>query len=339
MQDREKDASAKRKRVQNACKRCRKHKIKCSGSHPCKTCEQRSLNCEFDAEEKRIVVTEKYLNELKRKLSGLEGEESGSNRRGTEPNGHQPSLLEEHTDNNASAFLDQSSPPHDLQRTALEDIELQDATEGRASRKSSIEEIQNPLVQSSYTVDTSGRLRHFGHSSTWAFSRQVLQIMQKHSPLLSSSVNADGEVYPLDPSDWPSVDWSLLPSKEVALFLLETVKFRIGSLFHLFDNDDFQIHLDRLYIDPPGYWQSERLGFIRFLVILALGKSISSTGPGGLRLFKHALKLLPDLPYLCGEPAISAELLCSISLYLLCIDHRNAAHLAVSTTNTSYRYN
>lgn len=42
------------------CSRCRKQKIKCSGSRPCDACKKRKLTCEFDERDQKILVTRGY---------------------------------------------------------------------------------------------------------------------------------------------------------------------------------------------------------------------------------------------------------------------------------------
>ncbi|KAI5456773.1 hypothetical protein BGZ63DRAFT_88911 [Mariannaea sp. PMI_226] len=44
------------KRASNACTRCRRQKIKCSGSRPCEACQKRNLSCQFDALDQNVLV-------------------------------------------------------------------------------------------------------------------------------------------------------------------------------------------------------------------------------------------------------------------------------------------
>ena len=41
----------------NSCQRCRRQKIKCSGTQPCDTCSKRKQSCTFDNREQKILVT------------------------------------------------------------------------------------------------------------------------------------------------------------------------------------------------------------------------------------------------------------------------------------------
>lgn len=56
-----------------SCQRCRKHKIKCSGSAPCSNCSKGGKSCVFDAAEPSISVSKRYLAGLEERLAALEG--------------------------------------------------------------------------------------------------------------------------------------------------------------------------------------------------------------------------------------------------------------------------
>ncbi|KAJ4214126.1 hypothetical protein NW759_010649 [Fusarium solani] len=60
-------AGSKARKLHVACLRCRERKVRCSGSHPCANCQRRSTECVFEPEDRKVVVSENYLNELKRK--------------------------------------------------------------------------------------------------------------------------------------------------------------------------------------------------------------------------------------------------------------------------------
>lgn len=185
----------------------------------------------------------------------------------------------------------------------------------------------NPLIseQPTYLVNQSGRLLYLGHSSTWAFSRQVLQMTREHFQTPSPFLNGEAEAYELDRHDPSTVDLSGLPSFEMSMLLLSTVKYRLHPFFHLFDEHEFIGNLHRLYKNPSEYAQAERLNYIHFLVIMALGKSFTSDPSAGLNLFNRALTLLPDVTQLCADAIRPIEVLCSVAMYLECIDHRCAA--------------
>lgn len=126
-------------------------------------------------------------------------------------------------------------------------------------------------------------------------------------------------------ADTPSV-----PTFDHAIYLINTVKFRCGQLYHLFDETDFMRNLHEFYSEPKpagrgGLW------YIHFLLILAFGKGFvkhkqQGTKPAGAEFFVTALQLLPDVSVLHQEPIESTEILCCVALYLQALDCRSSAH-------------
>lgn len=194
-----------------------------------------------------------------------------------------------------------------------------------------VDHVPNPLApqRPSYTLDSHGRLRYLGHSSTWSFNRQVLYVAEKHSSIPNFSPYCEGDAYDLGLKKNTPADLKGLPGREVASYLLQTIKFRTCSIFHLFDDLDFSANLDRFYENPASVEQQSRIWFVHYLVLMAIGKSLVSNVQAGAPLFARALELLPDVTYLCSSPIISTELLCTIALYLQCVDHRTSAHIYI----------
>lgn len=60
------------KRSFNACERCRKQKIRCSGRYPCDACSRRSVACRFNDWDQKVSVTKGYIEELQRKAAAAE---------------------------------------------------------------------------------------------------------------------------------------------------------------------------------------------------------------------------------------------------------------------------
>lgn len=203
-------------------------------------------------------------------------------------------------------------------------------------------EVSNPLVpeQPAYMSDNSGRLYYLGHSSTWSFSRQILHMAHQspHSnPPMEASLHVEGEAYKLGSaeSNFSSSDIAGLPSMDLSMYYLQSVKFRTYPLFYLFCESNFTLHLHRFYESPTTYGQTSRLWYVHYLIIMALGKAFVAqtqavNAPTGSELFVRALRLLPDVTSLCRDPVGSTEMLCCIALYLHSIDHRSAAHIYVS---------
>ena len=217
------------------------------------------------------------------------------------------------------------------------------ATDGSATPDSST--VANPLVRNHAAyISISGRLRYLGHSSTWSFTQQVLEMTHK-SPRAKrhprDALYVEGDVYRLPYERlfaFTSSDISGLPSLELSLYYLQSVKFRIQPLFFLFDEQDFTISLRQFYKAPMAQAQAKPLWFIHYLVIMSLGKALTESHAGGLHdadprgpeLLTRALQLLPHMSYLCSDPIQASEIFCSIALHLQSIDHRCAAHLYVS---------
>lgn len=205
--------------------------------------------------------------------------------------------------------------------------------------------ITNPLVpeRPAFIQESSGKLRYLGHSSAYAFTQQVLQVLQQAAPS-----NPSPEFFPsFDDSAYKaelhailplaSPDVSGLPSKGIALHYLQCVKFRTQPLFYLFDELDFNSHLDAFYKDPVAHSSADPVWYIHYLVLMAFGKALDShqhpEGPWPSQTpqyFQRALSLMPDMTYLANEPLETPEMLCCVALYLQCIDHRRAAISYVS---------
>lgn len=139
-----------------------------------------------------------------------------------------------------------------------------------------VDRVQNPFVreQPAYTQDISGRLRYLGHSSTWSFSRQVLQLVHEHTPVSNPSYGEKGEAYNLEWEPLGVVNFTGLPSREVSLYVLQTVKLRTSPLFHLFDERDFTGNLDKLYQDPAIYAQTAKVWFVHYLWFSAISMTM-----------------------------------------------------------------
>ena len=226
------------------------------------------------------------------------------------------------------------------------DVEILDETQSpNGSSSSQYADISNPLVgdHAAY-LSISGRLRYLGHSSTWSFTQQVLEMAHqsrraKRRP--RDVMYVEGEAYKLpceNPFAFTQSDISGLPALDLSLYYVQSVKFRTKPLFYLFDEQDFTASLRRFYKAPMTQAQAQPLWFIHYLVIMSLGKVVvtgipngeSHEGPTpGSKLLARALRLLPDMAYLCLKPIEATEILCSIALHLQSIDHRCAAHLYV----------
>lgn len=152
-------------------------------------------------------------------------------------------------------------------------------------------------------------------------------------------MNFDGNSYDIN---WPITDQPViisrddLPSLDYALYLINTVKFDVCQTYHLFDEERFMQQLQEFYNRPkPDLKRTDKLWCIQFLVVLAFGKAflLQASTEGsvpGCDFFSRAVALLPSINVLFQQPLVSIEILCSISLYLQSVDHRNSAFTYVS---------
>ncbi|PTB50740.1 hypothetical protein M431DRAFT_533772 [Trichoderma harzianum CBS 226.95] len=258
----------------------------------------------------------------------------------------------------SSSHLPHISPSHTSKRQRVrsyprEDDGLQgeDDTDARGATSDAetagiddAAEICNPLATTPSKVieDTEGRRRFLGPSSTWAYIQQAMSILQqcvKDQPSPQLPATSDGGAFVLD---WPSTSQTTpsapltidrLPSLTYSLYLTDTVKFYLGPMYHLYDEDIFRERLNNFYatgpwVEPP---RSSRLWFIQYLLIMALGKALILPGssdkrPTGCDYVLRAIDLLPDVHGYYTDSILSVEILCCLSLYLQSIDHRNAAY-------------
>ena len=122
-----------------------------------------------------------------------------------------------------------------------------------------------------------------------------------------------------------------------ALFLVNAVKFHCSHLFHVFDERVFMHQFNLFHEHSNSNTKPSILWFVHYLLILAFGKAFvirigKGRRPPGADLFVRAMKMLPDMTFLCSTDPIQAiEVLICAALYLQCIDMRSSAHNIVRT--------
>ncbi|KAJ5092575.1 hypothetical protein NUU61_007445 [Penicillium alfredii] len=305
------------KRSLNACTRCRRQKIKCSGTQPCDGCTKRKLTCVFDDSEQKILVTKGYLAELEQKLASIQQNEK------SDPCPLSPDDL----DDRSPGIFSQPKIHRDVPDNASEP-ELDDAASS----------LKNPLSSGppAFMSAANGRMFYLGTSSNWSFTRRVLSLTHEHihqEPLPAGTLLFEGLTYDLG---WdgmrttPSLEIPVVPSLDHTIYLINAVKFRCGQIYHLFDESEFMTSLHEFYSNP-GPAATGSLWYIHFLLILAFGKAFvqqkfPDNRPPGSEYFVKALQLLPDASVFHREPIVSTEILCCIALYLQSLDHRSSAH-------------
>lgn len=129
-------------------------------------------------------------------------------------------------------------------------------------------------------------------------------------------------------------DMSSLPTKDFALYLINSVKFHCGWLYSLFDEDLFMERFHRFHEHPAEYSRAEPLWFVHYILVVALGKafvvqSTKSRRPPGGDLFIHAMKLMPDFSFFDCNIIDEMQVLCCAAIYLHSVDHIQQAHRLV----------
>ncbi|KAL4777703.1 hypothetical protein BDW60DRAFT_7963 [Aspergillus nidulans var. acristatus] len=301
-----------RKRSTNACQRCRKQKIKCSGFQPCNTCHKRKLTCVFDDRDQKVLVTRGFIEDLQRRIASLE---QGENE-----------LASPHS------YVEQD-------RARPEDGGDDDPADFRYSQNLEDVDLTNPLSTgpSAFTTSLTGRTFYLGTSSNWSFARKILGMTHEHlyhSALPTDSLLFEGSTYDLS---WDGLrttvyaEAPIVPTLDYSIYLINAVKFHAGQLYHLFDEGTFMGGLYAFYEDPQQQMATDGLWYIHYLVIVALGKALvvqrnRGTRPPGCEFFARALQLLPDTTHLARDSIIATEILCGVALYLQALDHRNSAY-------------
>ncbi|CAO2651315.1 Nn.00g096120.m01.CDS01 [Neocucurbitaria sp. VM-36] len=323
------------KRSSNACSRCRRQKIKCSGQQPCLNCGRRNLTCIFDDRDNKVLVTQGYLSDLQAKVAQLE--QNSMNVLGA--------LEARPTEKVAEARAERrSSPDEEEQRQPTNRSSPSGTRESspRSRQDPDGANLMNPMLESpsKFMSSSTGRAFYLGTSSNWSFHGQILNLVHEHihkSPLPGADLLFDGSAYdlPWDGSrSLPDSSAPIIPSIDYAIFLINAVKFHCAQLVHLFDEDEFNANLHAFYSNSEsGAWK-ESLWYIHFLLIIAFGKTFvqhkhHAPRPPGADFFIRALQLLPDTNRLCSEPVTAVEILCCIALYLQALDSRNAAHVTI----------
>ncbi|KAM0424429.1 hypothetical protein ACHAPT_010350 [Fusarium lateritium] len=183
-----------------------------------------------------------------------------------------------------------------------------------------------------------------GTSSNWSFGRRVLTMAHETltgEPLPTENLLFDGNVYDLgwdglrEASTQEEFDFSTLPTRDFALYLINAVQFRCGTLFQLFDEESFMRQFEQFHGNSDEHEPMSPLWYVHYLILLAFGKAFvvqisKSASPPGSELFIQAMKMMPDLLLVDCSPIEKVQVLCSVALYLQCVFCRPAAHYAIS---------
>ncbi|KIL89945.1 proline utilization trans-activator [Fusarium avenaceum] len=221
---------------------------------------------------------------------------------------------------------------------------LLDATAGQ-SESPEFAPLINPLAFHTYDFvpGITGQLLFMGTSSNWSFNKRVLTMTHERltgTPLPTHNLHfagLEGKVFDLrwdgtrrsTTQDIP--DMSTLPTKDFALYLINSVKFHCSWLYNLFDEDVFMKRFHRFHKNRAEHMREEPLWFVHYLLVLALGKafvvqSTKSRRPPGSDFFVQAMKLMPDFNFFECDIIDEMQVLCCAALYLQCVDRIQEAY-------------
>ncbi|KAK0642688.1 hypothetical protein DIS24_g8788 [Lasiodiplodia hormozganensis] len=130
-----------------------------------------------------------------------------------------------------------------------------------------------------------------------------------------------------------------IPPLDYTMYLLNTVKFHLGQVLRLFDEEECAAQIEQFYQDPRKKIEESRLWYIQLLLILAFGKALVSPGPkshspAGFEFFARAMSIMPDAPDVRADRVLAVEVLALVALYLYCGDMKESAYAycAILTT-------
>lgn len=161
--------------------------------------------------------------------------------------------------------------------------------------------------------------------------------------LEANPITIDGDTYSMrwsrSPADSPP-DLRGIPPLDYTMYLLNTVKFHLGQVLRLFDEEECAAQIEQFYQDPRKKIEGSRLWYIQLLLILAFGKALVSPGPkshspAGFEFFARAMSIMPDTPDVRADRVLAVEVLALIALYLYCGDMKESAYAYVSMRHVS----
>ncbi|KAF5703540.1 transcription activator [Fusarium globosum] len=293
-----------------------------------------------------FVVSRGYINRLQERLAALESKSE------------EHSLLEVTTGRSRSTDLSDRIPLSTENNEISEQVikpsasispygtaEAQDQRQLNGEGKAPL---TNPLAFHTYDFvpSVTGHILFMGTSSNWSFNKRVLTMTHervKGRPLSMHNLHfagTEGKVFDLKwdgtrkftSQDVP--DTSALPTKDFALYLINSVKFHCGWLYSLFDEDIFMERFRLFHENPSEYARAEPLWFVHYLLVLAFGKafvvqSTKSRRPPGGDFFIQAMKLMPDFNFFDCDIIEEMQVLCCAALYLQSVDHIQQAYRLV----------
>ncbi|KAM5350010.1 hypothetical protein ACJ41O_006515 [Fusarium nematophilum] len=193
----------------------------------------------------------------------------------------------------------------------------------------------NPLidVNEAFVAGSDGKYWYMGPTSSWSFCRRVLSSIASRLPdptappdpwtLNRFQLNWS----PLAKHERPIVDD--LPAQDYAVFLAHTVKYHLGTLSLIIDDDAFFSQVRALYQNPTKEADRSRIWYAQFLLVLAFGEAITNkervTPVPGTQYACRALSMVPHFFHVNKDSMVAVETLCLAGLYLQSLDLRPEA--------------
>ncbi|RKL22652.1 hypothetical protein BFJ70_g13129 [Fusarium oxysporum] len=307
----------KTRRTANACVACRQSKIKCSGDDPCQNCQRRSVQCRFTEGGAKVMVSEKYLQDLQKRVEQQQRSPTNnifdnagqvdttftyrSPPTASAPPPYRSSMdaASVHSQNSHPSYCSPPIPSSQvgdnyspgLKRT--NDAAFGNDVNDPATSSYSQQTGESPLTiwPSAFTIpskiikNTRKNRRTWiwlAPWSTWSFTlRLMLMLGDKLQPggLNIPPQLIEEDVYKLSWTQLEKADVSGLPSLDYAIYLFHTFKFHLGQTYRLFDEVEFVNQIRDFYSDAQSKAEENRLWYVKFLLILAFGTAFLSSQP------------------------------------------------------------
>jgi hypothetical protein len=111
------------------------------------------------------------------------------------------------------------------------------------------------------------------------------------------------------------------------------VKYHLGTLSPILDDEVFFARINDLYNDPVAEVQRSRLWYAQFLLVLAFGEAIvnskGASATPGTQYASRAMSLIPNFFRVNKNSILAVETLCLAALYLQSLDLRLEAFQTV----------
>ncbi|KXT16587.1 hypothetical protein AC579_6308 [Pseudocercospora musae] len=334
------------RRTPRACQQCRAGKVRCSGENPCTRCVRRRENCTFPSDEPHISVPESYLAELERQAAAAAATTSPSFQLQSPPGNVHSRPATAPTPRHHS-FGSGDRQPAQVETGSRSTPPTKSALSPTISRIPDVETARaatvgawtprNPLIETQFLKDHTGRHRFLGPTSTWAFTRRLTFLLEQYEPQQEATLSPffmDGAAFHLKWAAKPTVersDLQGLPPKNYVDYMYSTVKFQLGDLFSMVDEQSFLQTWRAFQEDPWNTVQQHRLWFVEYLLFLAFGKAFlgesdGSNAPKGHEFAARAMCLLPGPFEMHQEELLGIEVLALVALYFQSIDMRIIAY-------------